>query len=147
VIIRRPTPRQTRAQGQAIFQLSAEGTRLAYRLIAANITNVVQAHIHCGSAAVAGPVVAFLYPPAPPPAPAGGGRTDGVLATGTLTAADVIARPASPECPGGLATFADLVAKLRSGDTYVNVHTDDGVPPPNTGPGDFPGGEIRGHIR
>jgi hypothetical protein len=27
------------------------------------------------------------------------------------------------------------------------VHTNDGVPPINTGPGDFPGGEIRGQIR
>ena len=28
----------------------------------------------------------------------------------------------------------------------VNVHTDNGVAPANTGPGDFPGGEIRGQI-
>src|SRR5262249_21762909 len=35
----------------------------------------------------------------------------------------------------------------RGGNTYVNVHTNDGVPPANTGPGDFPGGEIRGQIR
>jgi hypothetical protein len=27
------------------------------------------------------------------------------------------------------------------------VHTNDGVAPTNTGPGDFPGGEIRGQIR
>jgi hypothetical protein len=27
------------------------------------------------------------------------------------------------------------------------VHTNDGVAPPDTGPGDFPGGEIRGQIR
>jgi hypothetical protein len=27
------------------------------------------------------------------------------------------------------------------------VHTNDGVAPPNSGPGDFPGGEIRGQIR
>jgi hypothetical protein len=27
------------------------------------------------------------------------------------------------------------------------MHTNDGVPPINTGPGDFPGGEIRGQIR
>jgi hypothetical protein len=27
------------------------------------------------------------------------------------------------------------------------VHTNDGVAPANTGPGDFPGGEIRGQIR
>jgi hypothetical protein len=38
----------------------------------------------------------------------------------------------------------DVVTALESGDTYVNVHTNDGVEPPNTGPGDFPGGEIRG---
>src|SRR5262245_285150 len=143
----RPTPRETRAQGEAIFQLSADGTQLAYRLIASNIENVVQAHIHCGSAEVAGPVVVFLYPAAPPPAPAGGGRTDGVLAEGTITATDVIPRPDSPACPGGLATFEDLVAKLRSGDAYANVHTDDGAAPPNAGPGDFPGGEVRGQIR
>jgi hypothetical protein len=28
----------------------------------------------------------------------------------------------------------------------VNVHTDDGVDPPNTGAGDMAGGEIRGQI-
>jgi hypothetical protein len=26
------------------------------------------------------------------------------------------------------------------------VHTNDGVAPTNTGPGDFPGGEIRGQV-
>jgi hypothetical protein len=143
----RPTPRETRAQGQAIFHLSADGTQLDYKLIASNIENVVQGHIHCGAADVAGPVVVFLYPAAPPPAPAGGARTDGVLAEGTITAANVISRPDSPTCPGGLATFGDLVARLRSGDAYVNVHTDDGAAPPNAGPGDFPGGEIRGQVR
>jgi hypothetical protein len=142
----RPTARVTRAQGQANFQLSADGTQLDYRLIASNIENVVQAHIHCGAADVAGPVVAFLYPSAPPPAPAGAGRTNGVLAEGTITAANVIARPDSGACPGGLATFDELVAKLRSGDAYVNVHTDDGTAPADTGAGDFPGGEIRGQV-
>jgi hypothetical protein len=36
---------------------------------------------------------------------------------------------------------------MGSGAAYVNVHTSDGVEPPNTGPGDFPGGEIRGQVR
>jgi Zn-finger nucleic acid-binding protein len=36
--------------------------------------------------------------------------------------------------------------EMRAGNTYVNVHTSDGVAPINTGPGDFPGGEIRGQI-
>ena len=35
---------------------------------------------------------------------------------------------------------------LDSGNAYVNVHTNDGVDPVNTGPGDFPGGEIRAQI-
>src|SRR5207249_402096 len=34
-----------------------------------------------------------------------------------------------------------------SGNAYVNVHTNDGMAPPNSGPGDFPGGEIRGQLR
>src|SRR5262245_10976087 len=117
----RPTPRETRAQGEAIFHLSADGTQLDYKLIASNIENVVQAHIHCGSSEVAGPVVVFLYPSAPPPAPSGAGRTEGVIAEGTITAASVIARPDSAACPGGLATFDDLVAKLRSSHAYVKI--------------------------
>jgi hypothetical protein len=37
-------------------------------------------------------------------------------------------------------------AAIEAGDAYVNVHTNDGVAPTNTGPGDFPGGEIRGQL-
>ena len=39
-----------------------------------------------------------------------------------------------------------LVEAMLAGNTYVNVHTNDFVAPPNTGPGDFPGGEMRGQI-
>jgi hypothetical protein len=35
---------------------------------------------------------------------------------------------------------------MLAGNAYVNVHTNDGVDPTNTGAGDFPGGEIRGQI-
>jgi hypothetical protein len=35
---------------------------------------------------------------------------------------------------------------LENGGAYVNVHTDDGVAPSNTGPGDLPGGEIRANF-
>jgi hypothetical protein len=38
------------------------------------------------------------------------------------------------------------VEQMRAGNTYVNVHTNDGMGATNTGPGDFPGGEIRGQI-
>jgi hypothetical protein len=129
-------PVATRARGTAIFHLSADDTALEYKLNVANIENVVQAHIHLGPAGVNGPVVVFLFGPVAP----GGGRVSGPIAGGTLTAADFI---------GPLAgmSMADLVAQMQAGNAYVNVHTDDGVDPANTGPGDFPGGEVRGQIR
>jgi CHRD domain len=129
-------PRDTQAQGQAIFHLSDDGTALGYKLIVANEDNVVASHIHYGPPGVNGPIVAFLYGPAAP----GGGRTDGVLAEGTIGAADLI---------GPLAghPLSDLVDALNGNGAYVNVHTNDGVDGINTGPGDFPGGEIRADVR
>lgn len=128
-------PVATRATGEAIFHLSKDGTALDYKLIVANIENVVAAHIHQAPAGVNGPVVVFLFGPAAP----GGGRTDGVLAQGTITAANLIG-PLSGQ------PLSALIADMEAGNAYVNVHTDDGVAPPNTGPGDFPGGEVRGQI-
>lgn len=127
--------RETPARGQAVFRLSADGTELHYRLIVANIDNVVGSHIHLAEAGANGPIVAFLFGPAP----AGGGGTDGVLATGTITADDLVGPLAGQPLEA-------LIAQIEAGDTYVNVHTNDGVGDTNTGPGDFPGGEIRGQI-
>ena len=133
--------RETRARGNAIFQLSADGMSLDYKLIAANIENAFMAHIHLAPAGSNGGVVVWLYPSTTPGVtlPLGGGRIDGVIATGTITAANLT---------GGLAgqPLSALIAQLTSGGAYVNVHTNDGVDPQNTGPGDFPGGEIRGQI-
>jgi hypothetical protein len=53
----------------------------------------------------------------------------------------------SAACPGGVSSFADVLANIRAGNTYVNVHTNDGVDPANSGPGDFPAGEIRGQLQ
>ena len=129
-------PNTSRAAGQAIFHFSDDGATLHYKLIAANINNVVAAHIHLAPAGANGPVVLFLYGPAAP----GQGRSSGVLATGTATAADLVG-------PLAGASLDDLLAEIVAGNAYVNVHTNDGIDPPNTGPGDFPGGEIRGQIR
>jgi hypothetical protein len=127
--------RVTNAQGQANFQLSKDGTELSYRLNVANIENVVQAHIHLGASGANGPIVVFLFGPVAP----GGGRTNGGLATGTITSANLINDLAGQP-------LSALVEAMRAGNTYVNVHTNDGVGAINTGPGDFPGGEIRGQI-
>jgi hypothetical protein len=128
--------RPTRARGSATFKLSDDGTTMSYRLIVANIENVVASHIHLGSVGENGPVVAFLFGPAAP----GGGKTSGVIATGTITAADLV----GPLAGQPLSALVDFI---ESGDAYVNVHTNDGVAPVLNEPGDLPGGEIRGQIR
>lgn len=128
-------PHQTPAQGQAVFHLSADGTTMTYRVMVANITNVVASHIHIAAAGVNGPIVVFLFGNAPP----GGGLVNGVLAEGSFTAADFINILAGHP-------MSDLLAALQSGNAYVNVHTNDGIAPTNTGPGDFPGGEIRDQV-
>jgi hypothetical protein len=128
-------PRETDARGRAILRLNRDGTELSYRLIVVKIDNVVAAHIHVGAAGTNGPVVAFLFGPAAP----AGGRTNGSLAAGTITEADLIGPLAGQP-------FSALIDAMTSGGAYVNVHTNDGVDPTNTGPGDFPGGEVRGQI-
>jgi hypothetical protein len=115
------------AQGQAIFHLSADGQTLSYRLIVANIENVTQAHIHA-MPPVNGPVVAWLYPSGPP-ATLIPGRFDGNLATGTITADDLVGPLAGQP-------LSALIDAIRAGDAYVNVHTLQ-----------YPPGEIRGEIR
>lgn len=127
---------ESQARGVTIFQLNEDGTELSYKLIVANIDNVFQAHIHLGPAP--GPVVVWLYPGAPP-AVSIPGPFNGVLAEGVITEANLV---------GPLAgmTLDDLLARMRNDGTYVNVHTNDFVDPTNTGPGDFPGGEISGTI-
>jgi hypothetical protein len=123
------------AAGQAVFHLSPDGTSLDYKLIVANLDNPVAAHIHIGPPGVNGPVVAFLFGPAP----SGGGTANGVIAEGAITAANLVGPLAGQP-------LAVLIDALNSGNAYVNVHTNDGVPPAGTGPGDLPGGEIRGNF-
>jgi CHRD domain len=147
-----PTPADSQAQGQAIFHIAADGLSFDYKLIASNIENITQAHIHCGPPGVNGNIIVWLYPSptATSALPGGAGRHDGVLAEGTVvsgTPLHVRSVPSSAACPGGVSSFADVLAKICANNTYVNVHTSDGVNPPNTGPGDFPGGEIRGPLQ
>jgi hypothetical protein len=127
-------PRNTSATGQAVFQLNE--SNLDFMLMVANIQNVVASHIHLGPQGSNGPVVAFLYGAVPP----GGGRVQGVIGRGTITSADLVGPLAGQ-------SLSVLVEALRTGGAYVNVHTNDGIAPTDTGAGDFPGGEIRGQIR
>jgi hypothetical protein len=129
-------PRETRAQGEAVLQLSADGTELSYLVIASNIENVTGVHIHLGAAGNVGPNVVFLLGPLAP----GGGRTNGVVAQGTITAANLINALAGQP-------LSALIEAIQAGHAFVDVPTNDGIAPAFTGPGDFVTGEIRGQLR
>ena len=121
----------SQGQAQAIFNLSNDGNSVDFKLIATNIEGVTQSHIHCGLPGTNGPVVVFLYGFNP-----AGVSPHGILNQGTFTDADVIDRPNSAACPGGVANLDELLVKMRTGGAYVNVHTI-ALPP----------GEIRGDLK
>jgi hypothetical protein len=129
-------PMATLAQGQAIFQLNPDGTELSVRVLASNIENVVGAHIHLAAEGFRGPLIALLVSPIP----AGGGRSDGVLAHGTITAANLFGPLAGQP-------LSALIDAIEAGNAYVDIPTNDGVVPINTGPGDYPAGELRGQVQ
>jgi hypothetical protein len=133
--------RDSNGQGQATFRVSDDGQSVDYKLNAANIDNAFMAHIHIGPPDAAGPIGVWLAPSTTPGVtlPLGGGRFDGVFAEGTFTAANFV----GPLAGKPMSALLDAIA---AGNAYVNIHTNDGVAPTNTGPGDFPGGEIRGQL-
>jgi hypothetical protein len=111
-------------------EITKDGTSISYSLGYSGLSgDALFAHIHLGEPAIAGGVVAFLCGGGSKPAcPAG---TSGTV-TGTIVAADVIG-PAGQGIDAG--EFEELVAAMRFGATYANVHTTL-----------FPAGEIRGQI-
>lgn len=103
----------------------------------------LQAHIHIGQRSVNGGISVFLCgnPPAVPAAPTPQPPACPVAPatiTGELTAANIIGPTGQGIDPTSSAVneFDELVAMLRKGLAYANVHTSR-----------FPGGEIRGQVR
>jgi hypothetical protein len=123
-------PVETDGFGFAAIGVNHAETAIGFVLTAFRLENIVVAHIHCGAAGVNGPVVADLFVPAAPV------TKNGLLAHGVITDANVIDRPDSAACPGGVTDLAGLLEKIRTGNAYVNVHTTA-----------FPGGEIRGQLK
>ncbi len=115
------------AQGQLVMKVAADGDSIDYRLIVSNIDDVLMAHLHLAPAGQNGGIVVWLYPDAPPPQLIPG-PTNGTLATGTITADDLVGALAGMQ-------ISDLVAAVRAGNIYANVHTPT-----------FPGGEVRGQL-
>ena len=131
----------SRAVGNASFRLNDDGSSLSYKLIVANIRNPFMAHIHSAPVGVNGGIVVWLFPSTAPgvQGPLGAGRMQGVIAEGTITAANLVGSLSGRP----LSALVDLIA---GGGAYVNVHTNDGQGAVNTGPGDYPQGEVRGQI-
>lgn len=122
----------TTATGSAALTLS--GNQITYTINVTNLQNAVVAHIHIAPVGQNGPVRMNLCGTGAPQPPCTSGT--GVLATGTN--GTTVGSPAI--------TFDELLSAMRSGNAYVNVHTDDGQGAPNTGAGDMASGEVRGQV-
>jgi CHRD domain len=121
-------PTNSAGTGTLDIRLVSNGTKLRFKLTSNGVGQIVQSHIHIGAPGVNGPVTVFFF--APPPAPWSSVTGDNFEVAGVRTAADVHL-PSNPSF-----TFADLVTALRSGNSYVNIHSPT-----------HPGGEIRGVIK
>jgi hypothetical protein len=132
-----PEPIETKAEGELQLTLSPDGKKLSYTLSVKDLVNAAAADLHLGPASANGPLVAKLFPRG---GTAKKGAFTGVLAEGTITGADLTG-------PLTGAPLSDLIEEMRSGNTYCNIHTNDGMEPPNSGPGDYRLGEIRGQIQ
>ena len=133
-----PEPTDSKAEGDLALVIAADGSRINYTLTVKNLKNASGADLHFGGEFANGPSVVKLFPLHGATAKKGG--FSGVLAEGTITAADLIG-------PMKGSSMADLIDEIAEGETYVNIHTSDGVDPPNSGPGDYRLGEIRGQIQ
>jgi hypothetical protein len=125
----------TNSKGAADFRgtISADGTTITYTLKWSGLTTLpLFSHIHFGPTKENGGVMVFLC--------GGGGKapctqaTSG-MASGTISAADIVGPAAQgiPAAPNG--SFADVIRAIRTHNAYANLHTTM-----------FPGGEVRGEV-
>jgi hypothetical protein len=130
-----PAALSTTGSGALAVHVARDGDSLGYALRYRDLEgSVQQAHIHLGRPSVNGGIMVFLCtnlgngPAGTPPCP---GPNDGEV-SGTVDAADVVG-PAGQGIAAG--EFDEVVAALRDGAAYGNVHTDL-----------YAGGEIRGNF-
>jgi hypothetical protein len=145
----------TTANGQFYAVVNEAGTAFTYWLTYSGLTfDAAQSHIHFGQNHTNGGISVWLCQSTVNPAPASVTarvatcplRATTTPITATITAADVVG-------PGGqgiaAGDFAEILAAMRAGAAYANVHS--GVAGnPNATPTvptvGFPGGEMRGQI-
>jgi Cu/Zn superoxide dismutase len=113
----------SKASGKAEFKLSKDGATLSYKIHVKNLVDANGAHIHMAKKGADGPPMVGLFSGEKK------GKVSGVLAEGVISDKELIG-------PLQGKTVADLVNLIKSGDAYVNVHTNAN-----------PDGEIRGQIK
>lgn len=120
--------------GLSVFALDRAGETLYWTAVLDDVENVTGVHIHRGSADENGPHLVELYNPEEPTDELEDFSTSGAFGPGdACTEADFpapdncITQPGQPSGPPEAVTFEDVVAEIRSGETYVQVHTEDGV--------------------
>ena len=127
----------TVATGEFVGMINRDDQSIDYQLTYSGLQGTVtQAHIHVAQLSVNGSIVIWLCGTAANPGPAGTPTcTPGSgIFTGTITAANVVAgATASQQLAAG--ELAEVIAAIRAGAAYANVHTNLS-----------PGGEIRGQI-
>jgi hypothetical protein len=128
------TPAGTASTASGTFEatIDEDAPSITYKLTYVGLSGpALFSHIHFGNRYDSGGIAAFLCGGgSKPPCPAG--TTTEATVTGTITPADVIGPTGQGIGPGD---FDKLIAAIRAGVTYVNVHTPQ-----------FPAGEIRGQI-
>ena len=116
--------------GTGEFSARVTGDAIAYRLSYQNLrgSTTAAAHIHFGNAGTNGGVIVHLCGGSAPACPPVGGTVEGVI-----TAAQIEGPAGQGIAPG---EYVEVLAAIRAGVTYVNVHTDL-----------HPSGEIRGQVK
>lgn len=117
-----PLALSTTGGGEFNAKINKEQTQIDWELSYDNLEGTItQAHIHFGQIGIAGGISVFLCsnlgngPVGTQPCPA-----QPATISGTIVAADVI----GPAAQGiGAGQFDELLAAIRAGSTYVNVHT------------------------
>ena len=109
--VRPPTLSGTSPSGTATF--TSEGNSLTYKVSVSGLSSAyTAAHIHTGAPGVAGPVIVPLALTA--------GSSEGTASgEGTIDASGIKGKNAD----GSPLSMTDLLTAMRSGSTYVNVHT------------------------
>lgn len=121
------------SQGTGEFEANIDGQHIEYTLSYRGLDSGVRfAHIHLGQAGVNGGISVFLCSNLPAPVPTPACPINSGSVSGTLDETSVVGPAGQGIAPEEI---DELIAAIKAGVTYVNVHTDD-----------FPGGEIRGQI-